>query len=221
MICRCEKGARRKAQGNRKKEKRNSKRIKSLTTMDFREDIDNAMKALREGGVILYPTDTVWGLGCDATNESAVAKIFEIKKRIDSKSLIVLVNGITMLERYVRSIPHVASELIDVSDKPITIVYPAGKNFARGVCNEDGSVGIRITFDSFCNEIISRLRKPIVSTSANYSGAPAPGIFTEIDEAVVRSVSYVVRYRQDDNTKHKPSPVIKVNSDGTLKIIRT
>ncbi len=188
--------------------------------MEYREDVDNALKVLREGGVILYPTDTIWGLGCDATNEAAVKKIFEIKKRADSKSLLVLVNGITMLERYVRSVPSTASELIDVTDKPLTIIYPAGKNLASGVCSEDGSVGIRITFDNFCNELISRLRKPLVSTSANYSKAASPRSFAEIEAGIIQSVSYVVRYRQDDNTKYKPSPVIKVNSDGSMEIIR-
>ena len=188
--------------------------------MDYRQDIDTALKVLRDGGVILYPTDTIWGLGCDATNENAVSKIFEIKKRADSKSLLVLVNGITMLERYVKAIPPAASELIYVTDKPLTIIYPQGKNLAKGVCSEDGSVGIRITSDSFCTELINRSRKPIVSTSANYSEAPSPRTFAEIDSGIIGSVSYVVSYRQDDATKNKPSPVIKVNSDGSIKIIR-
>jgi L-threonylcarbamoyladenylate synthase len=188
--------------------------------MDFREDINNAVKVLREGGVILYPTDTIWGLGCDATNAEAVKRIFEIKRRSDSKSLIVLVNGITMLERYVSSIPPAASAITDVAEKPVTIIYPGGKNLAPGVCSEDGSVGMRVTSDSFCSELITRFRKPVVSTSANFSDATAPGNFSGIDAGIIGSVSYVVRHRQDDNTKHKPSPVIKVNSDGTIKIIR-
>ena len=188
--------------------------------MEYREDVDNALKVLRDGGVILYPTDTIWGLGCDATNENAVSKIFEIKKRADNKSLLVLVNGITMLERYVKAIPPTASELIYVTDKPLTIIYPQGKNLAKGVCSEEGTVGIRITADSFCIELINRLRKPIVSTSANYSEAPSPRTFAEIENGIIGSVSYVVRYRQDDTTKYKPSPVIKVNSDGSIKIIR-
>ncbi len=188
--------------------------------MDFREDINNAVKVLREGGVILYPTDTIWGLGCDATNGEAVKRIFEIKRRSDSKSLIVLVNGITMLERYVSSIPPAASAITDVTEKPVTIIYPGGKNLAPGVCGEDGSVGMRITSDSFCSELITRFRKPVVSTSANFSDAESPGNFSGIDAGIIGSVSYVVRHRQDDNTKYKPSPVIKVNSDGTIKIIR-
>jgi L-threonylcarbamoyladenylate synthase len=188
--------------------------------MDFREDINNALKVLKEGGVILYPTDTIWGLGCDATNGDAVRKIFEIKKRDDSKSLIILVNGITMLERYVANVPSSASAIIEASDKPVTIIYPSGKNFAQGVCSEDGSIGIRITSDSFCSELITRFRKPIVSTSANTSDAPSPGNFAGIEKSILLSASYVVNFRQNDMSKFKPSPVIKVNSDGSIKIIR-
>jgi L-threonylcarbamoyladenylate synthase len=188
--------------------------------MDFREDINNAVKVLREGGIILYPTDTIWGIGCDATNEDAVRRIFEIKKRSDSKSLIILVNSTTMLERYVSYVPKSASEITDISEKPVTIIYPRGRNLAKGVCSEDGSVGIRITSDEFCSELITRFRKPVVSTSANFSDLPSPKNFSGIENEIILSVSYVVKYRQDDTAEGKPSPVIKVNGDGTIQIIR-
>jgi L-threonylcarbamoyladenylate synthase len=188
--------------------------------MIFDEDIKDSLITLRNGGIILYPTDTIWGIGCDATNLSAIEKIFRIKSRDKNKSLIILVNGQQMLERYVSDIPEIISELTSVSDSPLTIIYPYGKNLAEGVCSEDGSVGIRICHDEFCAELISRFRKPIVSTSANFSGNPAPENFSEIDMAVIEAVDFVVKYRQDDRRKHSVSPVIKTEQDGTFKIIR-
>lgn len=188
--------------------------------MDYSEDIKNCILALKNGGVILYPTDTIWGLGCDATNAGAVQKIFNIKAREEGKSLLVLVNGYGMLERYVREIPPAAGELISVSDSPLTIVYPEGRNLAEGVCAADGSIGIRVCNEEFCNELITRFRKPIVSTSANFSGMPSPAHFGEIDKEITGKVDYVVRYRQNDRHKHSPSPVIKVELDGSFRILR-
>ena len=188
--------------------------------MIFDEDIKDSLITLRRGGIILYPTDTIWGLGCDATNPAAVEKIFRIKSRIDSKSLIILVDGEQMLERYAGDIPEIVFELTGVSDSPLTIIYPNGKNLASGVCSEDGSVGIRICHDDFCRELISRFRKPIVSTSANFSGCPSPGHFGEIDKSVVEAVDFVVKHRQDDRRKQSASPVIKLEQNGTIKIIR-
>ena len=188
--------------------------------MIFDEDIRDSLITLEKGGIILYPTDTIWGLGCDATNTSAVEKIFRIKSRHNNKSLLILVNGEQMLERYVREIPEIAFELTSVSVSPLTIIYPKGKNLAEGVCNSDGSVGIRICHDEFCSELISRLRKPVVSTSANFSGKPSPGNFDEIEIAVIDAVDFVVKYRQDDRQMPSPSPVIKINSDGTINILR-
>lgn len=188
--------------------------------MDYREDLKSALNTLMEGGVILYPTDTIWGLGCDATNQDAVDKIFDIKKRRESKSLIILVNGFGMLERYVKNIPPIAAEILEVSEKPITIIYPAGKNLAPGVCNEDGSVGIRVCTGDFCGELIARFRKPLVSTSANISDSPSPSFFSEIGEDIKRSADYVVSYRQSDNNKNTPSSIIKVEDNGVIKIIR-
>ena len=188
--------------------------------MIFDEDIKNSLKVLKKGGVILYPTDTVWGLGCDATNSQAVEKIFRIKSRSDSKSLIILVDSISMLERYVKEIPAIASDLIEVSDTPLTIIYPKAKNLAAGIPAEDGSVGIRICTDKFCNELIGKYMRPIVSTSANISGEPAPSNFGEILQSVVDAVDYTVFYNREDRQKHKASPVIKVEINGKIKVIR-
>jgi L-threonylcarbamoyladenylate synthase len=188
--------------------------------MNLEEDINEAVSVLRNGGVILYPTDTIWGLGCDATNPAAVEKIFRIKSRSESKNLLILVDGIQMIERYVKEIPEIAYELTSVSDDPITIIYPSGKNLAPGVCSEDGSAGIRISNDEFCRKMIGKFKKPVVSTSANLSGAPSPACFSEIDRKVIESADYVVSHRRDDNTRRKASAVIKLGSDGALRIIR-
>jgi L-threonylcarbamoyladenylate synthase len=188
--------------------------------MIFEEDIKNSLTILKTGGIILYPTDTIWGLGCDATNYSAVEKIFKVKSRNGSKSLIILVNGDQMLNSYVSDIPEVSFELTGVSDDPLTIIYPRGKNLAAGVCNDDGSVGVRICRDEFCNELITRFRKPIVSTSANLSGKPSPGNFSDIEKSVINLADYVVKYRQNDRKILSASPIIKFEQDGTFKIIR-
>ncbi len=186
----------------------------------YSEDLKKAVDVLIKGGVILYPTDTIWGLGCDATRQDAVERIFSIKQRDDSKSLIVLVNGFGMLERYVRNIPEIAYQLAEVADKPLTIIYPKGRSLAPGVLGSDGSVGIRICSEGFCNELITRFRKPIVSTSANISDTPAPAIFSEIDEVIASSADYVVSCRQSDTTRNTPSSIIKVGDDGVIRIIR-
>jgi L-threonylcarbamoyladenylate synthase len=188
--------------------------------MTFEDDIRESLTVLRNGGVILYPTDTIWGLGCDPTNAAAVDKIFRIKSRDPGKSLLIIVDGESMIERYVTEVPEIAWELTGVSDDPLTIIYPGGKNLAPGVCSEDGSVGIRICHDDFCRELIKRFRKPLISTSANFSNKPAPENFTEIDKALIEAVDYAVKYRQDDRRNFKSSPVIKLGSEGTIKIIR-
>jgi L-threonylcarbamoyladenylate synthase len=188
--------------------------------MGFGEDLKESLNTLRQGGILLYPTDTIWGLGCDPTNESAVNRIFQLKSRGENKNLIILADSISMIERYVTDIPEIVYELAEVSDTPLTIIYPKGKNLAAGVCSEDGSVAIRICKDKFCSELISRFRKPIVSTSANLSGSPSPGNFSEIEEILINKVDYVVKFRQDDRSKNLASPVIKVNLNGTIKIIR-
>ena len=188
--------------------------------MIFDEDIKESLTALKNGDIILYPTDTIWGLGCDATNPSAVKKIFKIKSRSENKSLLILVDGEAMLERYVQDIPEIVFELTGVSDSPLTIIYTKGINLAEGVCNVDGSVGVRICHDEFCSELIRRFRKPIVSTSANFSGKPSPKYYGEIEDLVINNVAYVVKYRQDDRQKQSASPVIRIEQNGTIKIIR-
>jgi L-threonylcarbamoyladenylate synthase len=186
----------------------------------FEEDIIESLKVLRQGGIILYPTDTIWGLGCDPTNESAVNKIFKVKSRDESKSLIILVDSLSMIERYVKDCPEIAFELAEVSDTPLTIIYPEGKNLAPGVCGNDNSIGIRICTDEFCSHLIERFRKPIISTSANFSGSPSPGNFSLIEKTLIDKVDYVVSWNQNDKGRSVPSPVIKINYDGTIKIIR-
>jgi L-threonylcarbamoyladenylate synthase len=188
--------------------------------MLFDEDLNKSLIALKNGGVILYPTDTIWGLGCDPTNAAAVEKIFSIKSREEGKSLLILTDSETMLERYVSDVPEIAWDLISVSDDPLTIIYPKGKNLAPGVCSGDGSIGIRICRDEFCRELIRRFRKPLVSTSANLSGKPSPRNFSEIDESLIAAADYVVEYRQDDRRTYSSSPVIKLSPDGTIKILR-
>jgi L-threonylcarbamoyladenylate synthase len=187
---------------------------------EFGDDIKNALKVLRTGGVILYPTDTVWGLGCDATNAGAVRKIYEIKRRSDAKSLIVLVNSAAMLTRFVDSPPEVALQMAEWSEKPLTVVYDKGRSLAEGVASSDGSVGVRICSEPFCDALIDALRKPLISTSANISGEEAPALFDEISEEIVNAVDYVCLYRQDDRSKVSPSSVIKVSANGAIKILR-
>jgi L-threonylcarbamoyladenylate synthase len=188
--------------------------------MTFEEDLKNSLKALREGKIILYPTDTVWGLGCDATNAEAVERLFRIKSRSDSKSLIVLVDSEFMLQRYVKEIPPVASQITSISNKPVTIIYPAGKNLAAGITSGDGSVGIRITDYPFCSKLIERFRKPLVSTSANISGETSPAHFGEISASIIGSADYIVWHGRNDRQKRTASPVIKVELNGEIKIIR-
>lgn len=189
-------------------------------TEGYRDDIKNALKVLRDGGVILYPTDTIWGLGCDATRAEAVRRIYDIKKRADSKSLIVLVNSVTMLSRYVDNPPDIALELAEMTEKPLTVVYDRGRGLAEGVTSDDGSVGVRICSDPFCEELLNAFRKPLVSTSANISGSEAPAAFDEISEEIKAAVDYVCLWRQDDRRRAAASSVIKISSNGVIKILR-
>lgn len=187
---------------------------------EYSEDIKNSLAVLRTGGIILYPTDTIWGLGCDSTNADAVKKIYKIKKRDDSKSLIVLVNSIDMLSRYVDNVPDVALQIAGITEKPLTIVYDKGRNLAEGVASSDGSVGIRVCHDPFCDDLITAFRKPLVSSSANVSGEEPPAVFDDISDEILSSVDYVCRYKQDDLTKARASSVIKVSENGVIKILR-
>lgn len=184
------------------------------------DDIKKACEVLRSGGVILYPTDTIWGIGCDATNEDAVRKVYEIKQRTDSKALLVLMDNPARLQTYVEEVPDIAWDLIEASDKPLTIIYSKGKNLASNLLAEDGSIGIRITREPFSARLCERFRKPLVSTSANISGTPPPANFSEISGLIKERVDYIVEYRQDDHTKATPSGIIRLETGGLFKIIR-
>lgn len=184
------------------------------------EDIKAALEVLQKGGVILYPTDTIWGLGCDAANEEAVRRIYAIKNREDSKSMLVLMENAALLERYVDEVPEIAYDLIELSDKPLTIIYDGARNMAKNLIAEDGSIGIRITAEKFSSELIRRFKRPVVSTSANISGKPSPACFDEIDPEIIAAVDYVVKYRQDDVQKAVPSSIMKLGRGGEIKIIR-
>ncbi len=183
-------------------------------------DIKKATEVLKNGGVILYPTDTIWGIGCDATNEEAVKRVYEIKQRSDSKSMLVLLDNPIKLRTFVDEMPDIAWDLIDLADKPLTIIYDGARNLAPSLIAEDGSIGIRITDEEFSMKLCQQFRKPIVSTSANISGAPAPALFREISEEIKSAVDYIVEYRQKDNQKSKPSSIMKLSKTGTIQIIR-
>ncbi|MBO7458179.1 MAG: threonylcarbamoyl-AMP synthase [Paludibacteraceae bacterium] len=189
-----------------------------------KEDIQKALRELRAGGVILYPTDTIWGIGCDATNAEAVARIYALKHREDSKSMLVLLDSPAKLNYYVRDIPDTAWQLLDASDdaetKPMTIIYPGARNMAANLIAEDGSIGIRITNEQFSKALCEQLKHPLVSTSANISGEPTAHFFGEIDPQIVNNVDYVCRFRRNDETPFEPSSIIKVHADGTFRIIR-
>ncbi|MFC3198775.1 L-threonylcarbamoyladenylate synthase [Parapedobacter deserti] len=183
-------------------------------------DIEKALDTLRAGGLILYPTDTIWGIGCDATNAEAVDAVFRLKGRAQGKSLIVLLDTDNKLQSYVSDVPEVAYQLIEYTERPLTIVYSDAKNLAPNLLAEDGSVGIRIVNHTFCTRLLQRFRKPIVSTSANVSGQPAPRNFGEIAPEIIGGVDYVVQYGQDDLTERQASIVMKLESGGKFSFIR-
>lgn len=188
--------------------------------ISFSEDIAKALEVLRAGGVILYPTDTIWGIGCDATNSSAVKRIYEIKQREDAKGMLILLENPNLLNSYISEVPEIAWDLIEVTDNPLTIIYPGAKNLANNLLANDRSIGIRITNEPFTQQLIQRFRKPVVSTSANISGQKSPQNFGEISEEVKRSVDYIVNYRQDDLSRSNPSGIIKLGVGGQIEIIR-
>jgi L-threonylcarbamoyladenylate synthase len=191
-----------------------------MTTTSFVDDIVKAIEVLRSGGVILYPTDTIWGLGCDATNPAAVKRIYEIKQREDAKSMLILMENPNLLNSYITEVPEIAWDLIEVAESPLTIIYPGAKNLAFNLLANDGSVGIRITNEAFTQQLIQRFRKPVVSTSANISGQKSPLNFVEISDEIKKSVDYTVNYRQDDLSRSNPSAIIKLGVSGQIEIIR-
>lgn len=184
------------------------------------EDIKKACQVMCEGGVILYPTDTIWGIGCDATNEEAVRRVYEIKQRADSKAMLVLVDTPVKVDFYVQDVPEIAWDLIDLADKPLTIIYSGARNLAPNLLAEDGSVGIRVTNEAFSQRLCQQFRKAIVSTSANISGQPSPHNFSEISEEIKSAVDYIVSYRQEERSNPKPSSIIKLSAGGVIQIIR-
>ena len=186
----------------------------------FETEINNALELLRKGKVILYPTDTVWGIGCDARNKDVVNKVFKIKQRSEYKSMVVLVSDEHMLKRYVREIPNAAKELIRAAETPLTIIYPNGRMLADNVIAADGSVGIRIVKDEFCKELIQKFGKPIVSTSANISGEESPSSFKQIKLDILNAVDYIIKLKQNQETSVNPSTIIRVGVDDQIKIIR-
>ena len=195
-----------------------------------KDDLQEALRVLRDGGLIVYPTDTVWGIGCDATNAEAVKKIYALKQREDSKSMLVLLDSAAKLDYYV-DVPETAEMLLEIqnskfkiqneeSSKPMTIIYPNARHLAANLIAEDGSIGIRITNEAFSKALCERLHHPIVSTSANISGHPTAHFFHEIEAAILDGADYVCQFRREDDTPHDPSAIIKVNNDGTFVIIR-
>jgi L-threonylcarbamoyladenylate synthase len=183
-------------------------------------DIKKATEVLKNGGIILYPTDTIWGIGCDATNAKAVERIYRIKKREDSKSMLVLMENPALLERYVDEVPEIAWELVEISTTPLTVIFPNAKNLASNLLSEEGSIGIRFTKEAFTMQLLQRFRRPVVSTSANISGEKSPANFDEISDEIKDSVDYIVEYRQDDFNPAKPSGIIKLWPGGRIEIIR-
>ena len=183
-------------------------------------DLQEALRVLRSGGIILYPTDTVWGIGCDATNAEAVTKIYALKQREDSKSMLVLLDSAAKLDYYV-DVPEAAEMLLEAeSEKPLTLIYPNARHLAENLIAEDGSIGIRITNEPFSKALCAQLKHPIVSTSANISGEPTPKAFRDISKAILDNTDYCCLFRREDETPHEPSSIIKINADGSFKIIR-
>ena len=186
----------------------------------LQDEVKKAVEVMRKGGVILYPTDTVWGIGCDATNADAVSRVYEIKRREDSKALICLVDSDARLSHYVRDVADVTWDLIEMTEKPLTVIFDKAVGLAPNLLAEDGSVGMRITREEFSKQLCFRFQKPIVSTSANISGEPTAMTFDAISDEIKNAVDYVVRYNQRCKEKHKPSSIVKIDSSGVFKVIR-
>ncbi len=195
-------------------------RFNWLNFANMEDDIKQCLRILEAGGLILYPTDTIWGIGCDATNPQAVKRVYDLKRRADNKALIVLVDSTDHLDHYVVDVPPMAIELIDVAVKPLTLILDGAYNLAPNLLGENDSVGLRVSHERFSCQLCARFGKPIVSTSANVSGEPSAVTFAQISEEIVQGVDYVVKYRQDDLAPHAPSNIIKLASDGTFTILR-
>ena len=191
-----------------------------MTQKEIAEDIRQAVQTLRQGGLILYPTDTIWGIGCDASNADAVRRVYELKRRDDSKALICLVDSAGRMQRYLRQVPDVAWDLIEFADKPLTLILDGAVNLAPNLIAADGSIGMRVTRETISHELCYCVQKAIVSTSANLSGDPSPAYFAEVAPEILQGVDYVMKSRQNDLSKAKPSQIIKLGIDGQIQIIR-
>lgn len=183
-------------------------------------DILKSLEILNNGGTILYPTDTIWGIGCDATNADAIEKVYKIKKREQSKSMIILLDHEMKISSYVNEVPEIAYDLIELSEKPLTLIFSGAKNLPENLTNNDGSIAIRIVKDQFCQKLISRFKKPLVSTSANYSNWPAAATFSNIDINIKDAVDYIVNWRQEESIKAIASSIVKLENGGLVKVIR-
>lgn len=183
-------------------------------------DILKSLEILNNGATILYPTDTIWGIGCDATNADAIEKVYKIKKREQSKSMIILLDNEMKISSYVDEVPDIAYDLIELSEKPLTIIFCGAKNLPENLINSDGSIAIRIVKDEFCKKLISRFKKPLVSTSANFSNEPSAATFNKIDKRIKNAVDYIVYWRQEESTKAVASGMVKLESNGLVKVIR-
>jgi L-threonylcarbamoyladenylate synthase len=188
-------------------------------SQDINTEILNAYEVIKNGGIILYPTDTVWGIGCDATNPEAVAKIYKLKQRAETQSMICLMNGEKMMYNVFKDIPEVAWQILDLSEKPTTIILDKPRNVAPNIIAPDNSLGIRIVKEPFCFKLLERMKKPLVSTSANISGQPTPIAFKDINPEIIKGVDYVVKLYHD-KVAGKPSTIIKLTSDSQVKVIR-
>jgi len=186
----------------------------------FESDISNALRILESGGTLLYPTDTIWGIGCDATSAMAVEKVYRIKSRSEAKSLIILIDNIDKLSNYIEKVPDITGDLLASITNPVTIIYSNARKLAQNVIASDGTIAIRIVRDDFCSELIRRFGKPIVSTSANISGFDPPAVFSQIADEIKNAVDYTVSYEQDYFTRSKPSTIIRLRDDGMYTIIR-
>ena len=191
-----------------------------MNTSIYHHDIQQSLIILNSGGVILYPTDTVWGLGCDATNPKAIDRIYKIKKRASKQNLLVLVANVEMLSSCVHQVPDVAFQFLYLTEKPMSIIYPKAKNLPENLIADDGSIGIRLVKERFCQDLINEFGRPIVSTSANISGEATPGIFADISDTIRKSVDYIVQWRQDDNREATASTILKVTEKETIHMIR-
>lgn len=186
---------------------------------EYKDDIRQALEVMNQGGIILYPTDTIWGIGCDATNEDAVRRVYEIKRRIDSKALICLVDSEAKVQFYVKEVPEVAWDLIEMAESPLTIIYDGVRNLAPNLLAEDGSAGIRVTREPFSKHLCMRMKRAIVSTSANISGEPSPKCFADISPEIIRAVDYVCTSRREEQNP-PASHIIKLGAGGEVKVIR-